>query len=128
MAKSWFRDIPFLKFSLFYWHMVVLISISLPENLLLHPYKVIKILASGIQPGSEQKGCWYLNNNSKSPTSSIREAKGKRIYFYLVSTGWVQHQFLSCDGVLNSDNKNNIFGQLFSPPPFSFLYFPLCGL
>lgn len=60
MAKSWLRDICFLKFSLFYWPMVVPISSSLPDNLLLHLYKVVKVLASEIQPGSEQKGAGTL--------------------------------------------------------------------
>lgn len=96
MAKGWFRVIQFLKLSRFYWHVVALISVFLPDNLPLHLYEAVKALASEIQSNSEQKGCWSLNNNSESPTSCIREAKGKRIYFFLPSVEQVQNQFLNC--------------------------------
>lgn len=81
MEESCFRGILLLKFSLFYWHLVVLISFSLPDNLPLHMYKAVKALASEIQSNNEQKGCCSLSNDSESPTPWIRVAKVKRIYF-----------------------------------------------
>lgn len=58
-------------------------SVSLPDNLPSHLYQAVKALVSEIQSNNEQKGCCSLNN-SESPTPWMREAKGKRRYFFSI--------------------------------------------